>query len=106
MDDRLIALAEESWRGVYKDEIPDGYIPGLGRDYPHPKKAHLYKGDLSDPGKPMCKRGWNRDSGQSYSIWRGNFGRDGLCETCLKRAKQGLDGVESEPPVDNELRGA
>ena len=75
-----------SWAGV-----PDGYILGLGRDYPHPKIAHLYKGDFSSPGLPMCKRGWNR--GDGYSIWRGNIGERGICLICLRRAKKGLDGI-------------
>lgn len=78
---------------VLRDEIPDGYIPGLGRDYPHPKLAHLYKGDFSDPGLPMCKRGFNRDNGTSYSIWRNNLGEDGVCKVCLRRARKGFNGL-------------
>ena len=74
--------------------VPDGYITGLGRDYPHPKLAHLYKGTFEDPGNPMCRRGWNRDGGESYSIWRGNAGQNGICKICLRRAQKGLDGVE------------
>ena len=73
--------------------IPDGYITGLGRDYPHPKRAHLYKGDFADPGLPMCQWGWNRKE-YGYSIWRGNVGDKGICKTCLRRAKAGLDGVK------------
>lgn len=76
--------------------IPEGYIMGLGRDYPHPKLSHLYKGDFSDPGLPMCRRGWNRDNGQSYSIWRGNVGSHGVCLICLKRARAGKDGVPAK----------
>lgn len=38
---------------------------GLGRDYPHPDHAHLYHGDFSDPGLPMCRYGWNREGGES-----------------------------------------
>lgn len=75
------------------NDIP-GYITGLGRDYPHPKRSHLYKGTFADPGLPMCRYGWNRDSGSSYSIWRGNVGEKGICKLCLKRAAKGLDGVE------------
>ncbi len=73
--------------------IPDGYISGLGRDVPHPKLAHLYEGTLADPGLPMCRRGWNRDDGTSYSIWRNNIGERGICLICLKRAMKGLHGV-------------
>lgn len=75
-------------------DIPDGYITGLGRDYPHPKICHLYKGDYSDPGKPMCLNGWNRDNHESYSIWRNNMGERGVCAVCLRRARKGLDGVD------------
>jgi hypothetical protein len=80
---------------ILTNDIPDGYILGLGRDYPHPRTAHLYKGDFSDPGLPMCRKGWNRNDGQGYSIWRGNMGRDGVCKICLRRARAGLDGVEA-----------
>jgi hypothetical protein len=96
MNDREVAELEAGWASFYADKIPDGYISGLGRDYPHPKKAHLYKGDFNDPGLPMCHRGWNRDEGESYSIWRKNYGIEGLCQTCLSRARQGLDGIKSK----------
>lgn len=79
-------------------EIPDGYIPGLGRDYPNPRLAHLYKGTFDEPGLPMCRRGWNRDGGQSYSIWRNNVGDRGICKICERRAQKGLDGVEPKTP--------
>lgn len=76
--------------------IPDGYIPGLPRDaYAYEEKvAHLYKGDFVDPGLPMCRRGWNRDDGQSYSIWRNQVGYKGICKVCMRRAKKGLEGVQ------------
>jgi hypothetical protein len=70
------------------------YITGLGRDYPHPKLAHLYEGPFSDPGLPMCARGWNRDDGTSYSIWRNNVGVNGICKICQRRADKGLAGVQ------------
>ena len=74
------------------------YRPGLGRDYPHPKRSHLYElGDnILDFQLPMCRYGWNRDSGESYSIWRGQVGDFGICKICLKRASKGLPGVESK----------
>lgn len=46
---------------------------------------------------PMCRYGWNRSDGESFSILRGHTGARGLCKTCLKRAKAGLLGVESVP---------
>lgn len=73
--------------------IPDGYIPGLGRYYPHPKIAHLYKGTFDDPGLPMCRHGFNRDDGTSYSIWRNQQGEDGVCGICLRRSQKGKDGM-------------
>jgi hypothetical protein len=81
---------------MIKAEIPDGYICGLPRNLPDPQIAHLYKGDFADPGLPMCKRGWCRDEGESYSIFRGNVGPKGICKICMRRARQGLDGVPSK----------
>lgn len=86
---------EESFFGV----VPKGYILGLGRDYPHPRLSHLYHGDFSDPGLPMCRYGWNRDDGTAYSIWRGNLGDGGVCKICFKRAKAGLSGVKCSERV-------
>ena len=89
--------------GILTSNIPDGYIMGLGRDWPHPKISHLYKGTHNDPGNPMCLRGWNRDGNTGYSIWRGNMGKNGICKVCLRRARAGLDGVqpkESEQHVN------
>lgn len=65
-----------------------GYLPGLGRDFPYPPKAHLYRGSMNDVGDPMCKRGWNRDKGRSFSIWRNNVGEDGICGNCINAARR------------------
>ena len=80
--------------GTITFDIPKGYIQGLERTYPHPKISHLYKGDFKDPGNPMCRRGWNRDEGTGYSIWRGNMGENGICKVCLRRAREGKEGVK------------
>ena len=85
--------------GTITFDIPDGYIMGLGRDFPHPKISHLYKGDHADPGNPMCARGWNRDGGESYSIWRGNMGSNGICKVCLRRAREGKPPIKAKQPV-------
>ena len=79
---------------MWKNEIPEGYITGLSREYRSDERlvAHLYEGTFSDPGNPMCKRGWNR--GEGYSIWRNNVGIKGICKICLKRAEKGLSSVE------------
>jgi hypothetical protein len=73
--------------------IPPGYILGLSREHPLARIAHIYKGTFNDPGFPMCARGWNRDNGQSYSIWRGHEGTQGVCRICWRRAKAGKNGV-------------
>ena len=75
-------------------EVPEGYITGLVRDpgADKTKVAHLYKGDFSDPGLPMCRRGWNR--GDEYSIWRNNVGEKGVCRICLRRAAAGKPGID------------
>lgn len=86
---------------VHKNvEIPDQYILGLGRDQPRPRVAHLYKGDFDDPGKAMCREGYNRPDG--YSIWRGNMGEGGVCALCLSRALKGLPPVELPEQKDLE----
>jgi hypothetical protein len=74
--------------------IPFGYIPAMDRVDGENKTTHLYKGTFGDIGNPMCKHGWNRDDGTSYSVLRNNISNKGICKTCLKRAKQGLNGVE------------
>lgn len=67
---------EELFSYEYWNEL--GYLPGLGRNFPHPEKSHLYKGPFNDPFKPMCKRAWNRDDGKGFSIWRNNIGKEGI----------------------------
>jgi hypothetical protein len=71
------------------------YITGLNRE-PHADrrfKSHLYRGTFGDPGMPMCWRGWNRDGGTAYSIWRNNVGL-GVCQDCKRRAYAGLPPVQ------------
>lgn len=46
---------------------------------------------------PMCRYGWNRSDGESFSILRGWRGGRGLCKTCEKRANAGAPGIESRP---------
>ena len=87
---------------MFVHPIPDGYVAGLVRDYPTARVAHLYKGDVADPGWPMCKAGWNRDEGASYSIWRGNEGTQGVCARCVRRAQKGLPPVAPYGPYATE----
>lgn len=74
-------------------------ITGLGRDYPHPRLAHIYKGTFDKPGDPLCRYGWNREDGKAYSIWRNNVGRDGICKICAKKAKT-LFPASRKPPQE------
>lgn len=55
------------------------------------KKTHLFDGDFSDPGLPMCAKAWNKYG--EYSIWRNNVSDVGYCKTCVKRATAGLKGM-------------
>jgi hypothetical protein len=73
---------------------PTGYIFGADRTPNSKHKVHIYKGSFNNPGLPMCRKGWNRDNGESYSILRGRFDLgSGICKTCYKRATKGLDGI-------------
>ena len=49
--------------------------------------AHLYQGTFSDPGDPMCVRGWNRSGGMGYSIFR-NLPGVAICKVCTRRAEE------------------
>lgn len=86
-------MAKFAARVFDKSEIPEGYIIGLGRDYPYPFISHLYQGSYAKPEGPMCHYGANRDNGDGFSIWRGNVGKRGVCKICMKRARAGLDHI-------------
>jgi|GEM_PF-2162546 len=80
-------------------EFPSGYILGLGRsngDYGLADETHVYE-EVSPgtPGRPMCYRGWNRDFGTSYSIFRGSVGDIGICPICLARIEMGMPPAEA-----------
>jgi ribosomal protein S14 len=68
------------------------------------KVTHLYElgENIMDFLNPMCRRGWNRDNGQSYSIFRGHVSEAGLCRVCLKRAAKGLPGVPAKEGDNGE----
>ena len=57
--------------------------------------AHLYEGTFSDPGLPMCVRGWNRSDGGRYSILR-NIATGSVCKVCMRRSTEGKAGVPSK----------
>jgi len=79
------------------------YITGVFRgDNGENKVTHLYQGDMTDSGFPMCSRGWQRkyydESGNledwEYSIFRNNISKAGICKVCLKRAYANLKPLE------------
>ena len=79
------------------------YITGVFRgDNGENMVTHLYRGDFSNPGFPMCSRGWQRkwydEKGNledyEYSIFRNNISNAGICSVCLKRAEKGLKPIE------------
>ncbi len=102
---KTTATHDEKFTYEYWNKL--GFVVGLGRDFPHPKKSHIYRGTFSNIGSPMCKKGWNRDGGEGYSIWRNNVGVDGICFDCIKNArkemKQGIV-IEHLPTKNPELQ--
>lgn len=87
------------------------YVEGIGRNEGEDKQhSHLYV-KISEPTDvaamaglgartgylPMCRYGWNRSDGESFSIFRGHTGARGLCKICKKRAAKNLPGVEAVP---------
>lgn len=77
---------------VETNDIPTGYIAGAHRLNDN-ALTHLYEGDFNNVGRPMCSYGYNDPFG-GYSILRNRVGKKGICTKCLKRAKDGLEGVE------------
>lgn len=77
------------------------YVIGLSREDRAEERlrSHLYRGRFDDPGPPMCAKGWNRDGGESYSIWRGQIGTD-VCRVCVRRALAKAEPVQ--PPETPE----
>ncbi len=79
---------------ISEEMVPEGYVIGMNRKTEDTSFAHLYDGNFDNPGKPLCRYGYNRDNGTSYSIWRGNVGKKGICPTCYKRALNGDVGID------------
>jgi hypothetical protein len=84
------------------------YVEAIGRNPGEERQhSHLYVVDERPDPKdsrlvvtgylPMCRKGWNRSDGESFSILRGHRGKRGLCKVCAKRRDAGLPGVESKP---------
>lgn len=71
------------------------YITGLGRannDYGLLDETHVYE-IVDGSYRPLCKRGFNRDFGYGFSIFRGNVGELGVCEVCARREASGKPGL-------------
>lgn len=72
--------------------------------------THLYRGTFTEPGFPMCSRGWQRkwydENGKledyEYSIFRNNVSNAGICSVCYKRALKGLAPIKK--PARRKLR--
>ena len=83
---------DELIKKLIDNEMPH-YILGLDRSYGAEFRfvSHIYygKNDKMFPEKPMCKKGWNRDNGKSFSIWRNNLGKN-ICKTCIKNTLKQL----------------
>lgn len=50
--------------------------------------AHLY--DAEKDMEPLCRHGWNRDDGTSFSILRGWKGSKGICKACTRKMEMTL----------------
>jgi len=82
----------------------ENYITGVFRgDGGENMVTHLYKGDMQNPGFPMCSRGWQRKwydkdgniEDYEYSIFRNNITNKGICKVCMRRAESGLQPIEN-----------
>lgn len=72
------------------------YITGLGRannNYDLLDETHLYEVTDDDGYYPLCSRGFNRDYGLGFSIFRGNVGDIGVCQVCEGRGAKQRPGL-------------
>lgn len=84
---------------INEKEYVSGVFRGDGGDK---MVTHLYQGNMSNPGFPMCSRGWQRKyfdkNGKlvdwEYSIFRNNWSEAGACQICQRRAYAGLSPIE------------
>jgi hypothetical protein len=89
-----IIVLSQHWR-----EVMTTYITGLGRaneGYGLLEETHLYEVKNINGKRdylPLCKRGFNRDYGTGFSIFRGNSGDLGCCQVCNERARKGKPGL-------------
>lgn len=91
--DTWIVSKEFALESIKKDIMHrEGYVTWVDRtEWWDKKVTHLYKWDFSNPWFPMCKRGRNR--WDSYSIFRNNISKKGVCKICSRRADKNLDPI-------------
>lgn len=72
------------------------FIEAIGRNESEDKISHFYE-DMGDYYLPMCRKGWNRSNGASFSIFRGHIGTKGTCKECLKNVQADWPAKEAIP---------
>lgn len=73
------------------------YVEGADRNNPDAVRSHVYTGPgFRDLRGPLCRYGWNRSDGQSFSILRGYVSSRGTCKSCERRMAAGRGPV---PPT-------
>lgn len=88
------ASTVDIWRGL-SALVARRYVPGQMKSLRRTgRRTHLYERAASGaPALPMCRDGWTSQDGQSYDIWTGQIGPDGVCKRCLARAAKYRAGV-------------
>lgn len=79
---------------------PDGwvYVEGMCRNDTNNVVSHIYCGpSFGDLNGPLCARGWNRDDGNGFSIFRGNTSGAGTCRVCYRRKAKNMGPVPPKP---------
>ena len=74
-----------------------GYRSGQCRNDDH-ALTHTYAMTAVGNLWPMCDFGWNRASGQRFSIFRGSPGTEGACKICRRRVAAGLRPIVHARP--------
>ncbi len=72
------------------------YVEGMDRNDQNKVVSHIYAYSTVDPASiegPLCSRGWNREDGHGFSIFRGQRSDRGTCKVCRKRMAEGCGPV-------------
>ena len=73
------------------------YRSGTDRNDPY-ALTHTYAEDCEGNLAPMCGYGWNRSDGNSFSIFRSEYGTEGKCKLCRKNLRQGKKALTNPFP--------